>query len=193
MSLRRLADAADPPWIGGPLRELDDALTDVALGVAALCTVWITLAVAAALLAAVPESVGRMARSIATAITPTLVHRAIALVLGTALSTATVPAVVANAAAPAETTAPRTFLPSAESEYPLLDRPASPSPTSPSERSVIVQPGDCLWAIAAARLPADASDAEIDHEWRRWYAVNRAVVGADPDRIYPGQVLTAPP
>jgi nucleoid-associated protein YgaU len=190
MSVRRSLDATDLVLVRG----LDEALSDVAMTVGALCVAWVVLAVAAALLAALPGSVGRSAQALARAITPALVHRAIALALGTALSAATVPQAPANAALTAGTAT--TTAPAGWPDLPLLDRPASPTPTPhpapPRAPAVIVQSGDCLWSIAAKGLPADASDAQIDDEWRRWYAANRAVVGADPDLIYPGQVLTAP-
>lgn len=57
---------------------------------------------------------------------------------------------------------------------------------------VVVRPGDSLWAIAAARLPPDASDADITRAWQHLHAVNRAVVGADPDLIHPAQRLRLP-
>lgn len=56
----------------------------------------------------------------------------------------------------------------------------------------VVRPGDSLWAIAAAHLPADAEAADVAAAWPRWYAANRQVVGPDPDLIHPGQVLLAP-
>ena len=58
--------------------------------------------------------------------------------------------------------------------------------------TIIVRPGDTLWAIAAERLADDASDAAVEREWRRWYAANRSIIGADPNHILPGQRLTAP-
>lgn len=58
--------------------------------------------------------------------------------------------------------------------------------------SVVVRPGDSLWAIAASRLPAGATDAQIAQEWPRWYAENLDVVGTDPGLILPGQVLRQP-
>lgn len=57
---------------------------------------------------------------------------------------------------------------------------------------VVVQPGDTLWHIAATQLGADASDTQIDATWRNWFAVNRDVIGSDPDHIEPGQRLHAP-
>jgi hypothetical protein len=88
------------------------------------------------------------------------------------------------------------------SERPQVDRPAG-SPASAdlltgrpaavdADEFVVVRRGDTLWSLAAARLRPSATPAEIDAEWRRWYAANRAVVGADPDLILPGQRLRAP-
>lgn len=61
------------------------------------------------------------------------------------------------------------------------------------EPTVLVRRGDSLWALAARRLGPGASIAEIAAEWPRWYVVNRAVIGPDPDRLRPGQRLTPPP
>ena len=58
--------------------------------------------------------------------------------------------------------------------------------------SVVVAPGDSLWAIAARHLPPGATDAEIAAAWPRWYEANAATIGADPDVIRPGQVLVVP-
>lgn len=59
-------------------------------------------------------------------------------------------------------------------------------------RTVTVAPGDSLWALAAARLPASAGDARVDRTWRAWYAANRHTIGPDPDLLLPGQRLTPP-
>lgn len=56
----------------------------------------------------------------------------------------------------------------------------------------VVVRGDSLWSIAAAHLGPGAGDDEVAAEWPRWYAVNRDLIGPDPDLILPGQVLTAP-
>ena len=58
--------------------------------------------------------------------------------------------------------------------------------------TLVVEPRDSLWSIAAGRLGPRASDAEIDHAWRALWRANEAVVGADPDHIEPGQRLTVP-
>jgi nucleoid-associated protein YgaU len=59
-------------------------------------------------------------------------------------------------------------------------------------RSVVVERGDSLWLIAARRLGPQASAAETAREWPRWYAMNRHVIGDEPDFIRPGQTLVAP-
>lgn len=68
----------------------------------------------------------------------------------------------------------------------------APEPAPPAPTSVTVTPGDSLWSIAAARLPAGASDADIAADWPRWYEANRALIGADPGQIEPGWQLTVP-
>ncbi|MCM0640272.1 LysM peptidoglycan-binding domain-containing protein [Cellulomonas wangsupingiae] len=74
---------------------------------------------------------------------------------------------------------------------PALAHPAPPG-APPAGRTVEVQPGDTLWAVAARSLGPGASDAAIAAEWPRWYAANASVIGPDPDLLHPGQVLTAP-
>lgn len=69
----------------------------------------------------------------------------------------------------------------------LLRRTAGAGPAL-----VLVRPGDTLWDLAAARLPATAEDAAVDAAWRRLYHANRAAIGPDPDLIHPGQRLELP-
>lgn len=56
---------------------------------------------------------------------------------------------------------------------------------------VVVQPGDCLWAIAARRLDRP-TPSHVAASWPRWWHRNRGVVGPDPDLIQPGQLLRPP-
>jgi nucleoid-associated protein YgaU len=58
--------------------------------------------------------------------------------------------------------------------------------------TVIVAPGDSLWTIATRHLGPGASDGAITAAWHRLYAANRALIGADPGVILPGQRLTVP-
>ncbi|MFF0540105.1 transglycosylase family protein [Streptomyces coelicoflavus] len=55
-------------------------------------------------------------------------------------------------------------------------------PREVEDGSYTVRSGDNLWAIA--------DSLEVDGGWRALYAGNKAVVGADPDHILPGQTLT---
>lgn len=78
-----------------------------------------------------------------------------------------------------------TTTPAFGASVPVTAEPAQPA-------TYIVQPGDSLWAIAAAHLGTGASDQEIAAEWPSWYTENITVIGADPDIIHPGMVLTIP-
>ena len=79
---------------------------------------------------------------------------------------------------------------------PLPDRAVGPAHARPTDRpaatTVVVSPGDCLWTIAAADLPRDAGLAEITARWQAIYRVNRALIGADPSLVHPGQRLVLP-
>jgi nucleoid-associated protein YgaU len=57
---------------------------------------------------------------------------------------------------------------------------------------VRVRPGETLWSIAAAHLPAPVSDARIAAAWPQWYAANRPSLGPDPNLLMPGTVLVGP-
>lgn len=59
------------------------------------------------------------------------------------------------------------------------------------DRRWIVSSGDTLWSIAAAVLATD-DERSIARYWPRIHRVNRDVIGANPDVIHPGQVLTLP-
>lgn len=61
-----------------------------------------------------------------------------------------------------------------------------------SAATVVVQPGDTLWAIAARALPEGSNAAAVARTWPRWFQANRQVIGPDPDSIVPGTVLTRP-
>jgi hypothetical protein len=86
---------------------------------------------------------------------------------------------------------------------PVPPAPSTAQPTAPlpgavravpgtGEPDVVVRRGDTLWAIAARHLPAGATASQVALEWPRWWAANRDVVGDDPDRLLPGQLLHAP-
>jgi nucleoid-associated protein YgaU len=92
---------------------------------------------------------------------------------------------------------PRLFAPTPRpTGYDDGDRPAADRASDPTHGAVVVLRGDTLWSIARRHLVATGhpapTDTDIDAEWRRWYAANRAVIGADPDLILPGQRLAPP-
>jgi hypothetical protein len=70
---------------------------------------------------------------------------------------------------------------------PLPERAEGPAQTATAR--VVVQAGDTLWGLAADDLGRGATGRAITERWHHIYAVNRAVIGPDPDLILPGQVL----
>lgn len=56
----------------------------------------------------------------------------------------------------------------------------------------VVRRGDALWDIAARHLGPGASATDIAREWPRWYAANRTVIGANPNLLRPGELLSPP-
>lgn len=197
---------------------LEHAVTLLVLGFAVVTLARTAAGLLLAALSAVPGRAGRCCSAAARAVTPVLVRRLLVGGLGLGLTAAPAlahasPSIVSTADRLPEldrSGSPAPVSPSAGSPAeqlgvaPDLDRgqvPAKPPPPSPSPpppptsapvAAYVVAPGDTLWAIAARHLPAGASDASIDREWRRWYRANRAVIGADPDVIEPGQRLTPP-
>jgi LysM repeat protein len=71
--------------------------------------------------------------------------------------------------------------------------PPPPAESAATPADYVVQPGDCLWSIAARRLGSQADGRAIDAGWRSIYESNRAAVGDNPSLIHPGLVLRLPP
>jgi nucleoid-associated protein YgaU len=69
---------------------------------------------------------------------------------------------------------------------------APPAAVAAGRETITVRPGDTLWDLAAAGLGGTPTEAAVQAAWPRWYEANRDVVGADPDLLRPGQVLTVP-
>jgi hypothetical protein len=95
---------------------------------------------------------------------------------------------------PATTQTPQVPLPSWAGGYPAHKQPEPDAPSRETGRVHTVHHGDTLWDIAAAHLPPGTSktNAAIDAYWRQIWHANRAVVGADPDLIFPGARLEIP-
>ncbi|WP_026145956.1 hypothetical protein [Nocardioides sp. Iso805N] len=83
-----------------------------------------------------------------------------------------------------------TAAPSAQARAPMHLR--APVPDVADADAIVVHAGDSLWRLTADRLPRDADDATIEHAWRRLYAANSELIGADPDHVEPGQRLARP-
>ncbi len=65
----------------------------------------------------------------------------------------------------------------------VMGQKAAPvRPAPPPPKTYTVKPGDTLWAIAKKTL-GDGS------RWKEIYNKNKATIGPDPNKIYPGQVL----
>ena len=194
---------------------IDEVVAVLAAAVALALGVWLTVSSTAAVLAHAPGRSGAVAQRLAAAWAPLLTRRVAAALVG-----ATVVGTLGPACALAQEAAPfpgfRASAPVATSagRHLRATRPAAPpagwTPTRPVQRpiaspdlvtsgasptgrtEVVVQRGDTLWGLVAAHLGPDALDAEVAAAWPRWYAANRAVIGADPDLLLPGQVLQVP-
>ena len=82
------------------------------------------------------------------------------------------------------------------SGLPFPDRPAGvaePARPAESARTVVVRPGDSLWAISARTLGPGARTSEVASYGRRVHVLNARVIGPDPDLVRPGQRLRLPP
>lgn len=135
----------------------------------ATCLAWAWLAVSTVVLDAVRRR-PRERRGV-----PAGLRRLVLAGCGVALAAGVSPALATPGPVPIADTAPRVVV------VPVAEQP-----------HVVVHPGDSLWAIAARALPAHASDADVSRAWRRLYDRNRAVIGADPSLIRPGQRLELP-
>jgi LysM domain-containing protein len=171
---------------------LDLALVDVSACVVLGCALWAWLALTAAVLDAW-RGVGTTRRR--PWHLPDGVRRLVLTACGVALASGVTAPAEATDGGPGRHPSGAALL----SGLPLPDRAVAPSaaprrrtPSSSTTRFVVVRPGDSLWSIAAAALPASASDQRIDARWRAIYAANRRVVGPDPDVIEAGQHLHLP-
>ena len=202
----------------GPAGPADGILLVVSLG-GALLSVWLGLGMTLAALAALPGALGQACRVLADRLAPAAARKVVALVLGTTLTAALAPVAAVDRAGhgaprPALLVAAQVAMGGLADAAPnasfrrvcdaglAADSAPAPSwspmtsPLSARHRSapagVVVHRGDTLWSIAAHHLGPAATSADIDKEWRRWFAANRDVIGPDADAILPGQLLSPP-
>jgi nucleoid-associated protein YgaU len=101
-------------------------------------------------------------------------------------------------AAPADATMPPPVM---RFELPKAD--AAPPPATAVQATdasiaaaYVVAAGDSLWAIARRHLEAGVgapvTSGEVARFWPLIYRANEALIGGDPDLIFPGQVLQLP-
>lgn len=180
-----------------------------------LLALWLAAGLLAALLSGTPGALGHLADRMARIMLPRALYRVAAgaaglgMLLAPAASAAAAPAPSAVSAAPATPGTPTPTWPTSpptsppgSSSPPVATLPAptwpsssgrSPGPdASGHTRSVRVHRGDSLWLIAAQRLGPGSSPQQITAEWHRWYALNRATIGADPNLLLPGESLRVP-
>jgi nucleoid-associated protein YgaU len=183
-----------------------DALVLAAAGLAAWA-VWAWGALGLTLTAAsgLPGLAGGAARLALHGVLPAGARRTAALALGLGIGVAApllgagAPALAPHAAAADLSDAGVPDWPApAGTDGDVPDWPGDPVPDAADRSSVahVVVPGDCLWHIASARLRdthgTPPADGEVATAVEAWWAVNRSVIGADPDLLLPGQVLKPP-
>ncbi len=181
----RVADRVAAALLPAAIRRVLEAALGVAL---------VAGSVGGPAVAAAAQSPSRSAVPVPTAAGVGPLERPVAAVpsaatTGSAPGSATTPAATpVPYPTPTPSPSPTTIVvPPLETPVDLTAAPTAPAPV------VVVAPGDCLWDIAADYLGDSPTDADVDRSWRRWYAANRDVVGAEPDLIHPGQRLVPPP
>jgi resuscitation-promoting factor RpfA len=189
----------------------DAAAATLASALLWVIALWVACGLAAVAVSLVPGRLGRLGRAVAERVTPAVLRRIVVTAAGTSILLNPVTAMAAPSTGGSP--APR----STSTVLPALGWPTDPNPvtapeavtdptpaTSTVRRSstgtepaangdrVTVRPGDSLWSLAAGRLGATPSAAHIQAEWPRWYAVNRRVIGSDPNLLRPGTTLLVP-
>lgn len=220
--LGRVAVAAWRPLVEPGPATIDEAAAAFSVSVAAVLLAGWTVSMACALVEHLPGRLGHVARAAAPHVASRPARRLAAVLLGATLTGAFMPGGAASATTPVGTAAAAatSTLPRAAPPHPgfvasVVERLVTPEPpgwtptrprvrpqpatslvTSGADRraagEVVVQRGDCLWDIAARHLGPGASDAEVAIAWPAWHEANRALIGDDPDRLLPGQLLHAP-
>lgn len=200
----------------------DQAIGLVAAGLALALILWLMLSTVAAVLAHLPGRCGVIAARVTDSCAPTVSRRLAGALIGMAAVSSVAPGVASAARPAVPTSvvgavatadgliggdgpgfSPVQTVSSAAAPSPGW-RPSRPpvgadagavllTPVRSREREqVVVRRGDTLWDLARRDLGHDAPDAEVAEVWPQWYAANRQVIGPDPGRLRPGQILRRP-
>jgi hypothetical protein len=193
-----------------------DGLVLAAAGLVAWAVwLWGAIGLGLTALAVAPGLLGATSSVLVRLVLPAAARRSAAGLLGLSLGVAPLlgtasvllPTAASAAGPAAVVTATETATATATARAAVPDWPAAPPapavpdwPTaggSPTPLSAhVVLRGDCLWDIAADRLRRGRSsaptDGEVAHAVHAWWSANVPVIGPDPDRLLPGQVLSPP-
>jgi len=194
-----------------------DALVLATVGLLAWAVwAWGSLGLALTAASALPGLLGGTARLATQVVLPAGARRSATVLLGLGLGVAaplggvasTLLVVPAAAASPVDgvpdwPARPVPGVDQAPSEVPPAPAPDGaavpdwPDPAAaPEQGSHVVVRGDCLWHIAEERLLEQSAtpptDAEVARSVHAWWTANADVIGPDPDRLLPGQVLRPP-
>ena len=198
---------AEGLWAHRSDLRFDDLVLTAALAVLALAGGWLALGIVLTLGTRALRCSHTLAGRLARAITPSLVRSLLGGACGAAVLVAptTAPGALAFAADTGHAQShdcPRRSCSDALGGLPVPDRPwgAAPRTTRTEPERVLVRGGDSLWAIAARHLAAQCAadhasppgQAEIAATWPRWFELNHARIGDDPDLIHPGTRLVVP-
>jgi hypothetical protein len=189
-SAQRTADTAGP-----------DVLVTSAAGLLAWAVwAWGALGLALTAASALPGLLGGSARLALHVVLPAGARRTAALALGLGLGVAgpllgtaalLVPTPASAGDAPPSSTGSPLDWPMAPSAQPIPDWAVQP----PAGAHVVVR-GECLWHIASDRLLAlhgrGPTHGEVAASTQAWWQANADVIGPDPDRLLPGQLLSPP-
>jgi hypothetical protein len=173
---------------------------------------WLVVAATAVAAARLPGVAGQVFAALAARAAPATLRRTVEVALGLTVTVGALAPTAAHAvaagpvtpgpeAAAAEPTPlapsldwaaqPTRVAPQPEAAGPAPQRTTTPAPA----QQVVVQAGDTLWGLAAQALHTSArpvTDARVAQAWPRWWAANRAVIGANPHLLHPGTALTRP-
>jgi nucleoid-associated protein YgaU len=162
--------------------DLDAALGALAATSLLLLGGWVGLSALALALLQLPGRLGELGRGLLRLLLPRALRLAVLGLIGAHALTGAAWADPGGADVP---TVERPLTTAVPALAPL------PAPRS-AQRSVVVQPGDSLWTIAADHLGRGAGATQVAQAWPRWYAANATVIGRDPDLLAVGTVLVVP-